>query len=85
MPRLPAEVRANVQKAREAGLLAVETYNRPATVFRSAGFIVLMVVAWTALFHAAPRSSILQTIHANARSAWTDARSLLPTRSNIFT
>ncbi len=52
MPRLPAEVSANVQKAREAGLLAVEIYNRPATLFRSAGFIVLMVVAWTALLHA---------------------------------
>ncbi|MGA2605827.1 MAG: DUF3644 domain-containing protein [Terriglobia bacterium] len=52
MPRLPAEVVANVSKAREAAMLAVEIYNRPATAFRSAGYIVLMVVAWTALFHA---------------------------------
>jgi Domain of unknown function (DUF3644) len=52
VPRLSAEVVANVHKAREAALLAVETYNRPWTAFRSAGYIVLMIVAWTALFHA---------------------------------
>ncbi len=52
MPRLPSEVVANVRKAREAALLAVETYNRPGTAFRSAGYIVLMVIGWTALFHA---------------------------------
>ena len=51
MPRLPIEVVANVKKAREAAVLAVEIYNRPATAFRSAAYIVLMVVAWTALFH----------------------------------
>jgi hypothetical protein len=53
MPRtLPIEAEANLRKAREAALLAVETYNRPGTAFRSAGYLVLMVVAWTALFHA---------------------------------
>jgi hypothetical protein len=52
MPRLPTEVAANLRKARDAALLAVETYNRPATAFRSAGYIMLMVVAWTGLFHA---------------------------------
>src|SRR6266498_774188 len=52
MPRLPADTTTNLQKSREAALLAVETYNRPCTVFRSSGFIVLMNIAWTALFHA---------------------------------
>ena len=53
MPRkLPIETEANLEKSREAALLAVETYNRPGTAFRSAGYVVLMVVAWTALFHA---------------------------------
>ena len=33
-------------------MLAVETYNRPETRFRSGGYIVLMCIAWTALFHA---------------------------------
>lgn len=53
MPRrMPIEAEANLSKAREAALLAVETYNRPGASFRSAGFLVLMVVAWTAMFHA---------------------------------
>src|ERR1700744_235478 len=52
MPRLPIEVVANVRKAREAAVLAVEIYNRPATAFRSAAYIILMVVAYTALFQA---------------------------------
>jgi hypothetical protein len=52
MPRFPSEVVANVRKAREPSLLAVETYNRPGTAFRSAGYVVLMVIAWTAVFHA---------------------------------
>src|SRR4051812_35576748 len=52
MPRRSADVTSNLQKAREAALLAVETYNRPGTAFRSSGFVVLMVISWTALFHA---------------------------------
>ena len=49
---LPKEVRAHVEKARESALLAVEVYNKPATSFRSGGYVILMVVGWTALFHA---------------------------------
>lgn len=52
MPRQSDEVRGHLQKARESALLAVETYNRPGTVFRSGGYIVLMCIAWTALLHA---------------------------------
>ena len=52
MPRLANEVAIHVEKARDSALLAVETYNRPGTRFRSGGYIVLMCVAWTALFHA---------------------------------
>jgi hypothetical protein len=53
MPRRwPSEVQVHLDKACEAALLAVETYNRPATTFRSGGYIVLMCIAWTALFHA---------------------------------
>lgn len=33
-------------------MLAVETYNKPATKFKSGGFIVLMCIAWTSLLHA---------------------------------
>jgi len=52
MSRLSNEVKTHLDKARESALLAVETYNRPGASFRSGGFIVLMCIAWTALFHA---------------------------------
>ncbi|MGH7205711.1 MAG: DUF3644 domain-containing protein [Nitrospiraceae bacterium] len=53
MPRgLSAEVRTHLEKAMESAILAVEVYNKPATKFRSGGYIVLMTIAWTALFHA---------------------------------
>lgn len=51
-PRLVPEVEALVRKARESALLALHVYNSPATVFRTEGFSVLMVIAWTSLFHA---------------------------------
>ncbi len=35
-----------------AALLAVEVYNKPRTTFRSQAYIVLMIIAWTRLFHA---------------------------------
>jgi hypothetical protein len=51
-PNLAPEVEALVRKARESALLALHVYNSPATVFRTEGFVVLMVIAWTAVFHA---------------------------------
>ncbi len=51
MARLKREVSIHLEKARESAMLAVETYNRPRTAFRSGGYIVFMVIAWTALFH----------------------------------
>ncbi len=52
MRGLPYEVKTLVEKTRESALLAVETYNRPTANFRSGAYIVLMIIAWTALFHA---------------------------------
>jgi Protein of unknown function (DUF3644) len=52
MPRLKNEVAIHLEKARDSAFLAVETYNRPRTSFRSGGYIVMMCIAWTALFHA---------------------------------
>lgn len=53
MPRgLPQNVKDNLEKARSAAIAAVETYNRPGARFRTAQFIVLIVMAWTALLHA---------------------------------
>lgn len=51
-PELDPQVEALVRKAREASLLALQLYNTPLTVFKTEGYSVMMVVAWTALFHA---------------------------------
>ncbi len=48
----PKKVRSLLEKSREAALLAVEVYNKPNTSFRTGGYIVLMNIAWTSLFHA---------------------------------
>jgi hypothetical protein len=48
----PRAVRESLQKARDSALLAVEVYNKPAVSFKSSSYITLMVIAWTALFHA---------------------------------
>ncbi len=52
MRRLPRKVKGALEKARDSALLAVEVYNKPAVKFKSGGYITLMVIAWTALFHA---------------------------------
>lgn len=51
-PVLLTNVEALVLKARESALLALDIYNRPATLFRTQGFTVMMVIAGTALLHA---------------------------------
>ncbi|CAN5462169.1 hypothetical protein BH20ACI3_BH20ACI3_34930 [soil metagenome] len=52
MRGLPRPVKASLEKAGDSALLAVEVYNKPAVKFKSAGYITLMVIAWTSLFHA---------------------------------
>ena len=53
MPRgLPGAVKTCLSKAHDSALLAVETYNKPAVKFKSGGYVVLMIIAWTSLFHA---------------------------------
>ncbi|HOD62301.1 MAG TPA: DUF3644 domain-containing protein [Bacilli bacterium] len=52
MPRgLPNTVKVSLNKAIDSALLAIETYNKPAVKFKSGGYIVLMIIAWTSLFH----------------------------------
>lgn len=46
------EWRSQLVKAQEAALLAVEIYNKPLVTFKTANYIVLMNIAWTALMHA---------------------------------
>lgn len=52
MRKLPRQAKAAVEKARDSAMLAVEVYNKPAVKFKSGGYITLMVIAWTSLFHA---------------------------------
>lgn len=42
----------NLEKCRSAATAAVEVYNRPGPHFRTPHYIVLITLAWTALFHA---------------------------------
>jgi len=49
---LPYNVKQCLEKSRDSALPAIETYNKPAIKFRSDGYIVLMVISWTSLFHA---------------------------------
>lgn len=51
-PRFDTEVEKLIIKAKESGLLALDIYNRPATTFKSEGFIVMIIIAWTSLLHA---------------------------------
>jgi hypothetical protein len=46
MPRgLPRDVVSQLEKAKDSALLAVEVYNKPATVFRSGAYLVLMCIS----------------------------------------
>lgn len=53
MPKgLPHNVRDCITKVRTCAIAAVEAYNRPGPRFRTAQYVILIVMAWTALFHA---------------------------------
>jgi hypothetical protein len=49
---MTGKVKSLVKKSRESASLAVNVYNNPAAIFKTSGFIVLMNIAWTSLFHA---------------------------------
>lgn len=51
-PILSQRTEELVTKSREAALLAVQVYNNPVLQFRTPSFIVHMVIAYTAMFHA---------------------------------
>lgn len=44
--------KGNLEKCREAAIAAVDSYNRPGLRFRTAIYVVLIVLAWQAFFHA---------------------------------
>ena len=75
MQRLYQNVKNSLDKARDAALLAVEVYNKPAVSFKSGGFIVLMVIAWTSLFHAIFYKRKIKPYYPHkTRKGWYDKR-----------
>jgi len=66
--RIGKTVRPHLQKALDSSLLAVEIYNKPAVSFKSSGYyITLMVIAWTALFHAIFFSKRIKPYRKNSK------------------
>ena len=51
-PRFTPIVDVLIDKARESALLGVQIYNNPLISFRTPGFVVQMIIAFTSLFHA---------------------------------
>jgi hypothetical protein len=51
-PKFSPEIDALIDKSRESALLAIQIYNNPIIKFRAPGYIVNMIIAYTALFHA---------------------------------
>ena len=45
-------VKEHIRKARESCLSAVAAYNYPVREFKTGTYIVLVIIAWTSLFHA---------------------------------
>ena len=50
--KLSLLTRSNLEKCRTAAIAAVDAYNRPGPRFRTALYVVLIVMAWQAFFHA---------------------------------
>lgn len=50
--RLPQATKSHLEKCRAAAIAAVTAYNCPGPQFRTAVYVVLIVIAWQAYFHA---------------------------------
>ncbi|HDV6746942.1 TPA: DUF3644 domain-containing protein [Legionella pneumophila] len=57
-------------KARQFALLAISTYNNPYSEFRTYGYIVNIVIAWTALFHAVFQRKKIDFFYKNADGSY---------------
>jgi hypothetical protein len=49
--RVSKTVKLLLEKARDSATQAISTYNDPRSSFRTGNFIILMIIAWTALLH----------------------------------
>ena len=68
-PQLPDSCEERLIKAREAALAAVQHYNNPTATFKAGTYLILMVVAFTALFHAVFEREGICYISTNASGA----------------
>lgn len=69
-PNLPIVVETLLFKAQESAILGIDIYNRPMTSFRSQGFIVMMIIAWTSLFHAIFEYSNIDYFYKNTDGSY---------------
>lgn len=49
---LPLTVKDNLEKSRSAAIAVVAAYNRTSPKFRTAQYLIMIIISWTALFHA---------------------------------
>jgi len=68
MKKEPIKVKQLLQKARNAAILAVEFYNKPSVTFKSEGYITMMIIAWTSLFHACFLKNKVKPFYRKERS-----------------
>ncbi|WP_319466170.1 DUF3644 domain-containing protein [uncultured Pseudodesulfovibrio sp.] len=73
------KAKAILESSVDSALLAIEIYNKPRTAFRSEGYIAMMVIAWTKLFHAYFQATIGDRYyhkHSNGRFKTKDGEKL---------
>ena len=61
-----------LEKSVESAYLAVDIYNRPQTKFRTDGYIVLMIIAWTSLFHSIFEESGIDYFYKESNGSYKD-------------
>lgn len=65
-PKLTQRTEELISKSRESALLAVQVYNNPMMGFRMPSFIVHMIIAFTALFHAVFEEANIDSFYKDA-------------------
>lgn len=68
MPLRKGRTKNTLESSFETALLALEVYNRPRTSFRVENYIILMVIAWTKLFHAHFQNTIGEKYYYKERN-----------------
>ncbi len=64
-PKIYNEREDLIVKARQFSLLAISVYNNPYSEFKTYGYIVNIIIAWTALFHAIFQKNNIEYFYKN--------------------